>query len=82
MPVFHDFHPEIHEIVEDEPGNKVMMWVSSKAQSLIGPYNNEYTILLYFNEAGDKVKKIVEFVDSAYSKDFFTRLRAHMAKTS
>ncbi|ROV88143.1 hypothetical protein VMCG_10430 [Cytospora schulzeri] len=82
MPAFQDFQPKIHELVEDEQGNKVMMWVSSKAQSLIGPYGNEYTILLYFNEDGDKVNKIVEFVDSAYAKDFFTRLGAHMAKMS
>ena len=58
------------------------MWVDSKAQSLIGPYGNEYMILLYFNEAGDKVERIVEFIDSAYSKDFFTRLGHHMAKMS
>lgn len=82
MPAFQDFQPEIHEIVEDERENKVMMWVSSKAQSLIGPYGNEYTMLLYFNEAGDRVNKIVEFVDSAYVKDFFIRLGAHMAKMS
>lgn len=82
MPAFQDFQPEIHELVEDERGNKVMMWVSSKAHSLIGSYGNEYTMLLYFNEAGNKVNKIVEFVDSAYVKEFFTRLGAHMAKMS
>lgn len=82
MPAFQDFQPEIHELVEDDRDNKVMMWVSSKAQTLIGPYGNEYTILLYFNEAGDKVNKVVEFVDSAYVKEFFARLGTHMAKMS
>ncbi|KUI69040.1 hypothetical protein VM1G_04671 [Cytospora mali] len=80
MPAFQDFQPEIHELVEDERENKVIMWASSKGQTLIGPYGNEYMLLLYFNETGDKVKKIVEFVDSGFAKEYFPRLGAHMAK--
>ncbi|ROW15308.1 hypothetical protein VPNG_03042 [Cytospora leucostoma] len=80
VPLFQDFQPTIHEIVEDERENKAFIWVSSKGETVIGPYGNEYTILLYFNDAGDKVEKIVEFVDSAYTKEFFTRLAKHTAK--
>lgn len=78
MPIFQDFQPEIHDIMEDDRENKVSMWVTSKAQSAIGPYANGGMILVYFNEAVDKVERIVEFVDYAYVKKFFGRLGKYM----
>lgn len=71
--------PTIHEIVEDERGNKVTIWCSSESDTVLGKYANEYMILLYFNDAGDKVERVVEFVDSAYSKAFFVRLEKFVA---
>lgn len=80
MPLFQRFDPVIHDMVEDEKGNKVIMWVSSSGDTDIGPYGNEYMILLYFNEAGDKVERFVEFVDSRYAMKFYGRLAKHMAE--
>lgn len=78
MPLFKNFTPTIHQLVEDEKANTIAIWCSSTADTIIGPYGNEYMILLSFNEAGDKVEKVIEFVDTEYSKSFFGRLRAHL----
>lgn len=75
MPLFQSFTPTINQLVEDAAANTIAIWASSVAQTVIGEYRNEYTLLLSFNAEGDKVTKIIEFVDSAYSKEFFARLR-------
>jgi len=36
--------------------------------------------VLYFNEAGDKVERFLEFVDSKWSMEFFGKLRAFIAE--
>lgn len=51
-----------------------MMHATSTADTDIGPYENEYALILQFAEDGRKVVKILEFVDSAYSMEFFERL--------
>ncbi|KAI0909428.1 hypothetical protein F4823DRAFT_426470 [Ustulina deusta] len=80
MPGFEDFAVTVNDMVEDARENKVVMWASSTASTEIGPYVNEYVIILYMNEAGDKVTKFLEFVDSSYSVAFFPRLREHLAQ--
>lgn len=61
-------------MVEDPRDNKMAVWACSTSDTAIGPYTNEYVLLLWFNEAGDKVERFVEFVDSDYSRSMFTRL--------
>lgn len=56
------------------------MHASSKAVTDLGDYANEYMIILYMTEDGSKVERFLEFVDSAYSKDFMGRLREAMAR--
>lgn len=80
MPFFQGFEPTIHDIVEDERANKATVWCSSVSETVVGRYANEYMLLLHFNDAGDKVERVVEFVDSSYSKDFFGRLREFAAE--
>ncbi|KAI4633714.1 uncharacterized protein J4E87_000878 [Alternaria ethzedia] len=41
----------------------------------IGPYANEYALILHFTEDGKQVTKFLEFVDSAFSNKFFRELR-------
>lgn len=78
MPLFKHFNPVIHQLVEDESANTVVIWCSSTAETVIGPYANEYMLVLHFTESGDKVEKFVEFVDTEYSKSFFGRLRTYV----
>ena len=56
------------------------MHASSKATTDLGDYANEYMIILYMTEDGSKVERFLEFVDSAYSKDFMGRLREAVAR--
>lgn len=72
--MFSNFQPTIHDIVEDPRENKLIIWASSTGDTVAGPYANEYMLLLYFNDAGDKVERFVEFVDSDFSRSTFARL--------
>ncbi|KAI0969889.1 hypothetical protein F4678DRAFT_438699 [Xylaria arbuscula] len=80
MPHFKDFAVTTHDIIEDAQENKVVIWASSTASTEVGPYANEYTLIFYMNEAGDKITKFLEFVDSASSVAFFPKLREHLAQ--
>ncbi|TKA47810.1 hypothetical protein B0A49_14037 [Cryomyces minteri] len=62
------------EIFEHEGGNQVTIWATSSAtfreeakdedSGLDWSYYGEYIFILSFNQAGDKIERIVEFVDS------------------
>ncbi|KAI1173718.1 hypothetical protein F4777DRAFT_556965 [Nemania sp. FL0916] len=79
MPHFRDFTLAVDEVIVDAPQNKVAVWCRSTADTEIGPYANEYVLILYLNEAGDKVYKYLEFVDSNNTVSFFPKLREHIA---
>ncbi|MCJ1264730.1 hypothetical protein MMC22_004605 [Lobaria immixta] len=79
LPLFRDFTSTVHNVVHDEPGRKVAMHVTSAAETDIGPYRNEYMVILEMTEDGSQVEKFLEFVDRAHTVSFFTRLRAHHA---
>lgn len=80
MPYFRNFHVTVHDLIEDAAQNKICIWASSTADTDIGPYANEYMVTLHFNEAGDKVDRFFEFVDSANSVEFYPRLREYVAQ--
>jgi hypothetical protein len=80
MPYFRNYNLTIQDIVEDEKANKVVVWTHSTADTRIGPYENEHILHLSFNEAGDKVDKFLEFVDSDLSKDFAIHLHDDIAQ--
>ena len=48
----------------DEMARKVMLHMSSDGETMVGPYNNEYFIVLSMTEDGTKIKEITEFLDS------------------
>jgi ketosteroid isomerase-like protein len=66
-----NFKLTIKDIVEDPLANKVVVYARSTADTAAGKdtYGNEYFLLLEFNEAGDKISKLVEYVDSAKTKE-------------
>lgn len=51
-----------------------MIHATSTAETDIGPYANEYALILKFTEDGTKVTRFLEMVDSAYSAKFFAAL--------
>ncbi|KAF9059486.1 hypothetical protein BDP27DRAFT_1310838 [Rhodocollybia butyracea] len=77
LKAFTNFHVTINDIFEDEKENKIVLWAQSTSDSVIGPYDNEYMLAFYFNEDGDKVVRMLEFVNSTVSVDFFPRLRKY-----
>ena len=79
MPAFQNFHVTVHDTIVDEAARKVVLRASSMATTALGPYNNEYTLILHMTEDGRKVEKFYEFVDSAYSADYMPRLRDAIA---
>ncbi|EDU46313.1 predicted protein [Pyrenophora tritici-repentis Pt-1C-BFP] len=64
----------IHEEVHDADAHKCMMHLSSTSETDIGPYTNEYALILHLTDDGKQVIKFLEFVDSAYSTKFFAAL--------
>ena len=79
MPAFRDFRLKVHDTVVDEAARKVMMHASSTATTDLGPYKNEYVVILHMTDDGRKVERFEEYVDSAYSTDYMPRLREHLA---
>ena len=82
MPAFEHFHLTVHDSIVDEVARKVLMYVSSSASTALGPYNNEYMLILHMTEDGRRVEKFYEFVDGAYSADYMRRLRDAMAESA
>jgi ketosteroid isomerase-like protein len=74
MPLFSNFTVTVHKEFHDPEARMSFMHASSRADTNIGPYTNEYALSLSFTEDGTKITNIEEFVDSAYSAKFFAEL--------
>jgi len=75
MPVFRNLRLEVLDTIEDTVNNKVTILAKSKADTVIGPYENEYMITFHMNKEGDKIVLLREFADSAYANEFFPKLK-------
>lgn len=82
--LFHDicgliqnFKPTIQDLLENKEANKISMWAFSTRDSVIGPYANEQMPILSFDETGEKVSHVLEFVDSKSSTGYFGWLNSH-----
>ena len=80
MHAFRNVEIKILEMIEDPESNKVAMWAKSSAETDIGPYTNEYMIVLHMNKEKTKIVRLREFADSAYANEFFPRLKKHFAE--
>ena len=72
---FHSFTVTVHDTIVDEPARKVAMHASSSANTEVGPYANEYVLMMRMTEDGRLVERFDEFVDSRVSTEFMPRLR-------
>ena len=79
MPLFTGFQVTVHEIVEDPSRNSVVMHASSKAETPLGPYANEYMLVFNLTDEHERVLQIKEFVDSSVSVNAMSRLREYAA---
>lgn len=61
----------ITEILEDVAKNKTIVLASSTADSKagVGSYAQEYVLVFEFDESGEKINKMIEWVDSAKARE-------------
>jgi ketosteroid isomerase-like protein len=64
----------VREEVHDACAHMSIIHASSTGETDIGPYANEYALILTFTDDGKKVTKFDEFVDSAYTNKFWAAL--------
>ncbi|CAK3734884.1 Hypothetical predicted protein [Lecanosticta acicola] len=76
--LLHDWTFTADNILYDVAARKSCFHATSSATSPVGPFGNEYSFFLWFSEDGEEITRIEEMVDSAYSKEYFARLTAHM----
>jgi ketosteroid isomerase-like protein len=69
---------EIIKIVNDTEQHVAVVHAKGFAETAFAPYRNEYAFFLYFTEDGKQVKRIEEFVDTAFSTGFFAKMQAYL----
>ncbi len=80
LSVIRDFQLTVHNTVVDTEAKTVAVYLYSKGETDLGPYANEYLLMLHMDEEGEKVERLVKFVDSAYSKEMFPKLKELIAR--
>lgn len=80
LPLFRNFHAKVIDMFEDAKENKVAIYARSTADTPIGPYVNEYMLMIYLDNDCKKVVRILEWVDSALSSTFFPKLKEHLLR--
>jgi ketosteroid isomerase-like protein len=78
--VFQNFSLDVHEVVEDVAARKVVLWLHARADTAAGEYVNEYVWWLAFDESGEKVVEVKEFVDTVMQRDFWPKLQESMGR--
>ncbi|KAI4637874.1 hypothetical protein J4E83_000692 [Alternaria metachromatica] len=78
-PLYKNFTARVLQETHDPEAHTCIIHARSTATTAIGPYGNEYALILTFTEDGTKVKYFDEFVDSAYTLDYGKRLTAALA---
>ncbi|ROW07711.1 hypothetical protein VMCG_03673 [Cytospora schulzeri] len=66
------------DMLVDEVSRKVMLHLTSNGETDFGPYANEYMIVLKMTYDGTQIKEIVEFIDSAATRDIVASLLQHI----
>lgn len=76
----HNRQTTIHKIVNDPEQHMAAVHASGVGDSPVAPYKNEYAFFLTFNEAGDKITRIEEFVDAQFSQSFLAKVKEYQQK--
>lgn len=74
--VFQNFDLTVHDVVEDREAHRIVMWLKARADTLAGEYVNEYMWTLDFDETGEKIIRMHEFVDTVVNREFWPKLSA------
>jgi hypothetical protein len=79
MPYFSNFTVTVLDTYVDEAHNRVAMQALGSAESVVGPYRNEYVVMMKMTEDQTKVWEVREFIDSEIRAAFFPELTAYIA---
>ena len=77
-PIFNNFSLTINDVLEDHQFHRICMRLSARADTAVGEYVNEYMWTMTFDESGQKLVHVREFVDTVVNKDFWPKLKAAM----
>lgn len=66
--------------MNDPENHSAAVHASGIGESPVAEYKNEYAFFLEFNETGEKITRIEEFVDAAFSKSFLAKVKEYQAK--
>ncbi|KAM0209553.1 hypothetical protein ACHAQD_011140 [Fusarium lateritium] len=77
-PNLSDFKAEIHTEVYDVENRKSTVYLSSTADTPLGPgtWKNEAVFMSQFTDDGKMLLRIDELLDSAFLKEFTARIKA------
>lgn len=78
IPIFENFNLTVQDVVEDREAHRIVMWLKARADTVVGEYHNEYMWTLDFDETGEKIMRMHEFVDSVVDREFWPKLSAAM----
>ncbi|KAH8897337.1 hypothetical protein GQ53DRAFT_743077 [Thozetella sp. PMI_491] len=67
--ILNDFEPIVDEITR-----QVLLHLKSSADTDVGNYENEYFMALKMTDDGTEIVQVVEYLDSAYSAGFISKL--------
>jgi len=76
--MFQNFELSVQDVVEDREAFRVVLWLKARADTVVGEYVNEYVWTLDFDETGEKIVRMHEFVDSAVQREFWPKLEGAM----
>ncbi|POS70367.1 hypothetical protein DHEL01_v211241 [Diaporthe helianthi] len=68
------------DMLVDDISRKVLLHLKSTGDTDFGPYANEYMIVLKMTDDGTKIKEIVEFIDSATTRDIAQAMASGLPK--
>lgn len=68
------------DMLVDEVTRKVLLPLTSTGETDFGPYANEYMIVLKMTDDGTQIKQIMEFIDSATTRDIAAHIAQHAPK--
>ena len=76
--IFTDFSLVVDDVIEDKDARTICMWLTAKANTAAGLYQNDYVWLWNFDESGTKILRSKEYSDSVQNKEFWPLLQAAM----
>ena len=76
LSIFRSFSLTCHDVVENVPERRIVMYLTARGDTDAGEYVNEYVWFFEFDESGDKIINHKEFVDTVMNRDFWPKLAA------